>query len=413
MVRTPCGFSPCGVTPRTQVPGNQTIMPSTNLPQQPDTTPDLTTELDPERQRTAKEYAGIKRRLFFVELGLGILLLLALLFLGWSVGVRTWAESISDNPWVVVALYSLALGAGYTLLSLPLDFYSGFVLPHRYGLSTQNITGWLVDLVKELALSVAFGLLAVEVLYWLLRTFPGSWWVITAVLAWLFMVVMAQLAPVLLLPIFYKFRPLEDEELVRRLTRLAEQAGTRVQGVYVMDMSSRTTAANAMLTGLGRTRRIILGDTLLSNYTYDEIETVLAHELAHHVHNDLPKGLAAEAAILLASMGAASALLNWGVPGIGYRGIDDVAALPLFVVAMMGAGMVAMPLGNFFTRRMERAADRYAIQTTGKAGAFRSVMLKLAGQNLADAEPPAWVRILFNSHPTIAERVAFAERNEK
>lgn len=371
-----------------------------------------TTELDPERQRTAKEYAGIKRRLFFVELGLAILLVLSLLFLGWSAGVRDWAESVSGDPWVVVALYSVALGVGYTLISLPLGFYSGFVLPHRYGLSTQSLGGWVVDTVKELAISAVFGLVAVEVLYWLLRTLPDWWWLVMAALAWLFLVAMAQLAPVLLMPLFYKFRPLDDAELVARLTRLAEGAGAKVQGVYVMDMSSRTTAANAMLTGLGSTRRIILGDTLLNNYTYDEIETVLAHELAHHVHNDMPKGLVAEAVILLVSMGAAALLLNWGVPAFGFRGIDDIAALLLFMVAMAAVGLVAMPLGNLLTRRMERAADRYAIQATGKPRAFRSVMLKLAGQNLADAEPPAWVRILFQSHPTIAERVAFAESYE-
>jgi STE24 endopeptidase len=376
---------------------------------QPPASETFNTELDPERQRTAKEYAGIKRRLFFVELGVAILLVLALLFLGWSVGLRNWAESISDAPWGIVVLYMVTLGAGYILVSLPLGFYTGYVLPHRYRLSTQGLDGWAGDTVKELAISAVFGLGAVEVLYWLLRTFPDWWWLIMAALAWLFMVAMAQLAPVLLMPLFYKFRPLEDAELVARLTRLAEQAGAKVRGVYVMDMSSRTTAANAMLTGLGSTRRIILGDTLLSNYTYDEIETVLAHELAHHVHNDLTWGLVAEAVILLASMGAAALLLNWGVPAFGFRGIDDVAALPLFMVAMAGVGMVAMPLGNFLTRHMERAADRYAIQITGKPRAFRSVMLKLAGQNLADAEPPAWVRILFQSHPSIAERVAFAE----
>ncbi|MDQ5823636.1 MAG: M48 family metallopeptidase [Chloroflexota bacterium] len=369
----------------------------------------LTTELDPERQRTAKEYAGIKRRLFFVELGLALLLVLALLFLGWSAAVRDWAGSISTDPWLVVALYTVALGVGYTLVSLPLDFYSSYVLPHRYGLSTQSLGGWVSDTLKELAIGAVLGLGAMEVLYWLLRTLPDWWWLVMAALAWLFMVAMTQLAPVLLMPLFYKFRPLEDAELVARLTRLAEGAGAKVRGVYVMDMSSRTTAANAMLTGLGSTRRIILGDTLLSNYTYDEIETVLAHELAHHVHNDLPRGLAAEAVILLASMGVAAMLLNWGVPAFGFRGIADVAALPLFMVAMTVVGMVAMPLGNFLTRQMERAADRYAIETTRKPQAFRSVMLKLAGQNLAEAEPPRWVRVLFHSHPSIAERVAFAE----
>ncbi|HEX8598807.1 MAG TPA: M48 family metallopeptidase [Chloroflexia bacterium] len=369
----------------------------------------LTIELDPERQRTAVEYAGIKRRLFFVELGLAILLVLALLFLGWSAAVRDWAGSITGDSWLIVALYTVALGVGYTLVSLPLDFYSGYVLPHRYGLSTQSLGVWVSDTLKELAISAVLGLGAMEVLYWLLRTLPDWWWLVMAGLAWLFMVAMTQLAPVLLMPLFYKFRPLDDAELVARLTRLAEGAGAKVRGVYVMDMSSRTTAANAMLTGLGGTRRIILGDTLLSNYTYDEIETVLAHELAHHVHNDLPRGLAAEAVILLASMAAAAMLLNWGVPAFGFRGIADVAALPFFMVAMVGVGMIALPLGNFLTRQMERAADRYALQTTRKPQAFRSVMLKLAGQNLAEAEPPRWVRVLFHSHPSIAERVAFAE----
>lgn len=366
-------------------------------------------ELDPQRQRTAREYAGIKRRLFFIELGATALLLAGALFLGWSAAVRQWAESVSGNPWLIVALYIIVLGAGYTIVSLPLGFYTSYTLPHRYGISTQTLGGWALDNVKELALSALFGLVGVEVLYWLLRAAPHLWWIIVAALAWLFMVAMAQLAPVLLMPLFYKFHPLDDPELAQRLTRLAEQAGAQVRGVYVMNMSSRTTTANAMLTGLGRTRRIILGDTLLSGYTYDEIETILAHELAHHVHNDLPKGLVAEAVILPASMWAASLLLNWGVPVFGFRGIADVATLPLFAVAMAGVGLVAMPFGNLMTRRMERAADNYALRTTGKAAAFRSVMLKLAGQNLAEAEPPVWVRVLFHSHPSIAERVRMAD----
>jgi STE24 endopeptidase len=219
---------------------------------------------------------------------------------------------------------------------------------------------------------------------------------------------MAQLAPVLIMPLFYKFRPLDEPGLVSRLTALAERAGARVRGVYVMDMSSRTTEANAMLTGLGRTRRIILGDTLLKGYTHDEIETVLAHELAHHVHNDLPKGLAAQAVIIVAGMWLASVMLTWGVSVFGFRGIDDVAALPLFLISMLLFGLVTMPASNFLYRRMERAADRYALRTTGKALAFRSVMMKLAGQNLAEAEPPAWVRLLFHGHPSIAERIEVA-----
>jgi STE24 endopeptidase len=365
--------------------------------------------LDSERQRIARQYAAIKRRLFFVELGIGLVVLALLLFGGWSIALRDWAESFSNDPWLTVALYGVGLGALFTIISLPLDFYSGFVLPHRYGLSTQKIGGWALDNVKSLALSAVFGLGALELLSWLLRSFPEWWWVLMAGLVWLFTVVMAQLAPVLLMPIFYKFRPLDDPQLVERLTALAERAGTEVRGVYVMDMSSRTTAANAMLTGLGRTRRIILGDTLLANYTDDEMETVLAHELAHHVHNDLPKFLAVEVVIIFASMWLASVLLTWGVRQFGFRGIDDVAALPLIMVAVALFGLVTMPLGNFISRQAERAADLYALQSTGKAAAFRSVMTKLAGQNLSEANPPAWVRVLFHGHPTVSERIMLAD----
>lgn len=366
-------------------------------------------ELDTDRQRLAKEYAVTGRRLFFVELGATALLLFALLASGLSVDLRSWAEEVAADRWGSVALYGIVLGAAYSLLSLPLDFYSGFVLPHKYGLSTQKLNGWVLDSVKGLVLTALFGLGALELLYWLLRAFPDWWWAIMAGLGWLFAVALAQLAPVLLMPIFYKFRPLDDPELTRRLTALAERAGARVRGVYVMDMSSRTTAANAMLTGLGGTRRIILGDTLLSNFTHDEIETVLAHELAHHVHNDLPKGIVAEGVLLFAGMWVASQVMRWGVPFFGLRGVSDVAGLPFFALIMSLFGLVVMPAANFMARQMERAADLYALRTTGKSAAFRSVMLKLAGQNLAEADPPVWVQALFHSHPSIAERIKVAE----
>lgn len=367
-------------------------------------------DLDPKRQALAVEYAGVRRRLFFLEMGFTLGIAWLLMAAGWSVGVRAWAESVWDDPWVSIALYGIVLGGGYALLSLPLDYYSSYRLPHKYGLSTQSLGGWTLDNVKSLALAALFGLGGIEMLYWLLRTFPEWWWVIMAGLAWLFMVALAQLAPIVLMPIFYKFRPLDDPELAQRLTRLAEQAGTKVRGVYVMDMSSRTTAANAMLTGLGRTRRIILGDTLLEGYTYDEIETVLAHELAHHVHNDLLKGLAAEAVVITAGMWVASRVMEWGTGFFGLRWIGDVAGLPLFGLAMVVFGLISMPAANFLSRQMERAADLYALRTTGKSQAFRSVMLKLAGQNLSEADPPAWVRVLFHSHPSVSERIRVAER---
>ncbi|MGA7733593.1 MAG: M48 family metallopeptidase [Chloroflexia bacterium] len=366
-------------------------------------------ELDAGRQEAARRYARSQRALSFVELGVMALLLGLLVVTGLSEGVRDWADGFGGPRPLTVALYGIALGGGFFLLTLPLDFYSGYLLPKRYGLVTQSVGGWALDTVKGLILTGVVGIVGLEALYLLLDLWPEWWWVAMAGLMWLFSVGVTWLAPLLLMPLFYKFRSLDDPELVARLTRLAERAGARVQGVYVMDMSSRTTAANAMLAGLGGTRRIILGDTLLANYTHDEIETVLAHELAHHVHNDLLLGLAAQAVIVTGGMWAASVLLAWGVGSFGFRGVGDVAGLPLFVAAMGIFGLVTMPVVNFLSRSRERAADLYALRTTGNAGAFRSVMLKLAGQNLSDAEPPAWVRVLFYSHPPIGERVRMGE----
>jgi STE24 endopeptidase len=368
-----------------------------------------TTELDPQRQESARQYARTQRNLSFVSLGLIALLLAIFLFTNLSVALRDWAESFGGPRQLAVALYGIVLGAAFFLVALPLDFYSDYLLPRRYGLVTQSVGGWVLDTLKSLAVTGILGLLALEALYLLLDLWPQWWWVAMAALLWLLELATTWLAPLLLMPLFYKFKPLDDPELVARLTRLAEQAGARVQGVYVMDMSSRTTAANAMLAGMGQTRRIILGDTLLANFTYDEIETVLAHELAHHVHNDLLLGLAAEAFIILAGMWSASVLLAWGVDYFGFRGVSDLAALPLFVAAMGIFGLVTMPLVNYLSRGRERAADLYALQTTKNAPAFRSVMLKLAGQNLSDANPPTWVTFLFYSHPPIAERVKLAE----
>jgi STE24 endopeptidase len=369
--------------------------------------------LDPERQALAKKYALEQRRLSFVEMGVFALLLAILLVTGISPSLRDWASGLGGPSFVTIAVYGLVLGAIFFLLSLPLDFYSGYILPQRYGLGTQSLGGWVIDSIKSLVLTGVLGLAGLELLYWLLGAFPAWWWVPMAALLWLFSAASLWLAPLLLMPLFYKIAPLDNPELVARLTRLAENAGAKVRGVYVMDMSSRTTTANAMLAGLGGTRRIILGDTLLANYTDDEIETVLAHELAHHVHNDLLWGLAFEAVIIAVGMWLTSLLLAWGVGALGYRGVGDVASVPLFVASMAIFGLVTMPLTNFLSRQRERAADLYAIKTTGNSAAFRSVMTKLAGQNLSDADPPGWVRVLFYSHPPIGERIRVVDHGSK
>jgi STE24 endopeptidase len=367
--------------------------------------------LDPQRQTKAKEYAHIRRQLYFVDLGLSGLLTLAWLVFGWAAGVKAWWVTITQNDWLLVALFGAAFYFSFVIWELPLSYYSGFILPHRYGQSTQTLRGWVKDQLLGLLLSALIGLPLLEGVYWLLRLTGPLWWLWAAVGYIAFTVVLTNLAPVIIMPLFNKYVPLGEEhvELVTRLKTLAERAGTRVSGVFRFDMSKRTKAANAALTGLGGTRRIILGDTLLNEFTTDEVEVVIAHELGHHVHRDIPLYLGLSSALAVAGLYLASLALNWGVAAFRFSGPSDVAAMPLFALAVGVFSFVLTPVLNALSRWRERRADHYALQATHKPQAFANAMTRLANQNLADADPEPWVVFWFYSHPPIRQRVAMAE----
>jgi STE24 endopeptidase len=275
------------------------------------------------------------------------------------------------------------------------------------------LKAWLWDQFKGLLVTGILGLIVLEIIYALLGTFPQTWWLWMALVMLIFTVLLSNLAPVLIFPLFYKYKPLDDEDLVDRLTQLAAKAGARVKGVYVFDMSSKTVAANAALMGLGNTRRIVLGDTLVEKFTASEIETVLAHELGHHVHRDLPLGIIVQSLLTLVGFWLADAVMRWGIETFNYNGLTDPATLPLLIVALSVFGLVTMPLSNAWSRWREVKADAYALEMTRKPQAFINAMTRLANQNLADAEPPAWVEFLLHSHPSISKRVARAKAFEQ
>jgi STE24 endopeptidase len=367
--------------------------------------------MDPERQTKAKEYARLRRRLMLVDLAIGAVYASLWLITGWSVDLRNALQQLTTSDWLIVAGFAIVFGGIFFLINLPLSFYSGYTLPHRYGLSTQSIGGWASDQVKEILIGGVLALLVLEIIYFVLRTSPDTWWLWTGLILLFFNVILANLAPVVLMPLFYKFVPLEEEhaDLSERLIRLAERARTHVQGVFKFDMSRRTVAANAALTGLGNTRRIILGDTLVNEFTPDEIETVLAHELGHHVHRDIPIGILVESVITLGGLYLASLGLEWGVEVFGFEGVADIAALPLFGLVVGVYGLVTMPLSNAFSRWRERRADAYALKATGNGVAYAAALTRLANQNLADADPEPWVEFLLYSHPALSKRIAMAE----
>ncbi len=366
--------------------------------------------LDPQRQQKAREYARLSRRLMLYELCGDAGFILVWLLLGWSKALKIFIQQYSRDEWLTVAGFMLIFGAVYSVLDLPFTYYNGYILPKRYEISTQSLKEWVVDELKGMALTIPLGLLLLEIVYAVLRSAPDTWWLWAAGIMLIFNVLLANLAPILIAPLFNKYIPLGEEhaELEQRLLKLAEKAGTHVRGVYKFDMSRRTKAANAGLTGLGNSRRIILGDTLINEFSADEIETVLAHELGHQVNHDIPLGIAFGTLVTLAGFYLAGQGLALGVKLFGFTGVGDIAALPLFALVMGCFGLVTMPLTNAFSRWREWRADSYALQITGKGEEFASALVRLANQNLAEAEPEAWVEFLLHSHPALSKRIANA-----
>jgi len=372
-----------------------------------------TTPLPP-HSAEARRYNRIRRWLGITEFALTVGFLIVLVGTGWSGWLRDLAyQGAFQSYTLAVFLYILMLILIGKLVGLGLDFYS-YRLEQRYQLSNQKLRGWLWDEVKGVLVSVVLAGALVELLYFIIRQFPQQWWL----LAWLgflgVVVLIAQLAPVVLFPIFYKFEPLQDEELKLRLVRLGERAGTQVRGVYKWKLSEKSKKANAALTGLGNTRRIILADTLLDNYSPDEIEAVLAHELGHHVHKHILKSIGVQAAVTLVGFWAANSVLHYAIDRWHmFATISDFANLPLLVLIFAVLSFLLMPALNWFSRYNERQADRYAFENIGSVGPFISSMSKLAEQNLAERTPSRWVEWWFHSHPAVSRRIAAAETWEK
>ncbi len=370
-----------------------------------------TADLNQEKQKLAKQYARINRRLMLLDMAIGGVYLLTWLVFGWSEKLKVWLLQFTSNEWLLLLIYLIILGGILFIINLPLSFYQGYTLPHRFELSTEKLSGWISDQVKGLLLGGILGFIVIEIIYAVLRAFPSLWWLWAAGILLVFNVIIANLAPVLLMPIFNKFVPLGDEhsDLAERLMQLARRSGTYVRGVYKFDMSKRTRQANAGLTGLGNTRRIIIGDTVLNEFTTDEIETIMAHELGHQVNKDIPLGIIFGSLITLVGLFLASLGLSWGVQALGFTSTSDVAAFPLFVIVLGIYSLVTMPIENGFSRWRERRADEYSLSLTHNGVAFASALRRLANQNLADADPEPWVEWLLYSHPALGKRISMAE----
>ncbi len=367
----------------------------------------LAVEQDGSNQKE-KAYTRTKLVLSFVEYGVTLAYFLALIFGGGSLWLGHLAEGIVAHLYGKLIVFVLLVGLGNGLLTWPISFYSDFILEHRYGLSNQNFLQWLWEKAKGTLVGLVLFLPLLLVFYYFLRLWPNWWWAAMGTVFFFFSVVLAKLAPVLIFPLFYKFTPLQDDALRIRILALCQKVGVPVRDILSFNLSKTTQKANAAFTGLGKTKRIILSDTLLEKFTPEEIEVVFAHELGHTHFKHIRKSLVTGFVTIFLSLFLAAQVYQATVTALGYSSGTQIEALPLLFFYLLIFSLLFMPVQNAISRKYERQADRFALELTGNPDAFISAMGKLAKINLSDRQPNPVVEFLFYSHPSIQKRVAVA-----
>jgi STE24 endopeptidase len=387
-----------------------------NEPRQPEQSEPTAADagLSPEELAEAKRYGRLGLYCSLADRAVDVVYLAVMALLlarpidAW-LGRSSWLGEFWTLRLAVMLVIVIAL---HIAVSFPLSFYSGHVLEHRFGLSTQTVAAWLWRYAKRNLLAVAFSLVMFVGLFWLIWLTGAYWWLVAAGAFFVVSIVLGQLAPVLIMPLFYKIERLDHPELAERLAKLTEGTGLSIEGVYRMDLSEETAKGNAMLAGLGRTRRVLLGDTLLDQFSLDELEVIFAHEIGHHVFRHIRKLILAGLAYSAVGFWICDRLIALWVAEPG--GTLDYARLPVYTLPLVMLILTVFtnlvePLTNAISRRYERQCDRYALARTGLREAYLSAFRKLARLNKDDPDPHWLETFLFHSHPPIAERLAMAE----
>jgi STE24 endopeptidase len=366
--------------------------------------------MDERTEERAHRYSNLRYALSIADTVTSLVFLIVLVASGLSVRIADSLKTAALCPACAPAVYLFIVSLGAYLVMFPLHFYSTFTLEHRFGLSRQTFGAWMLDQVKASALSLVLCYTAVISFYWILGRFE-AWWVVVSGVWILFSLVLAKLAPVLIIPLFFKQTKLHDETLRQRILALAANMKVKLLDVFEINFSSKTVKANAAMTGWGMTRRVLLGDTLKEKFTNDEVEVILAHEFAHYKYRHILKQVVISGALSLALFYLifrtnAAVLAGWG-----YSSLSDIAALPVLGIYAVVFGIVTQPATAWLSRCFERQADKAALEVTGLKDAFISTMDKLADQNLSDRTPHPLIKFFFFTHPPISERIAFAKKS--
>jgi len=360
------------------------------------------------RADDAKRYQSIKLRLSVADMVVSLACMALVAFSGISRTIAAFVAEMTIVPYFQFMLFVGLIGAALWAIGLPLDVYSSYVVEHRFGLSNQTPGGWIAERVKSFAVGLVIGVPVGLAFYAFLIHAGGHWWLFTGAVVFLVSMLLARVAPQLIFPLFYSFTPLADGEVAQRLREMVRERGIDISGVYSFNLSRDSRKANAGFAGMGRGRRIIISDTLLAEFTPDEIAAVFAHELGHYMNRHIAKNVALGGVIIFAALYLCGALYEWSMAGFGVLDHHDLAALPMLFFYLALFGLVMVPLTNAVSRHYERAADRYALEATGRPAAFISAMEKIARINLADTDPHPVIEVLWYSHPSIRRRIAMA-----
>ncbi|HSB60655.1 MAG TPA: M48 family metalloprotease [Vicinamibacteria bacterium] len=354
----------------------------------------------------ARRYHRRQLAVALADFGVGVAVLVAWQTTGATHALAGLLASTFPARVLIVAGMVLAVGGTIALLTFPLDILGGFWLPRRAGLLVQSFGGWLGDRAKALALGGGLTLVAAELVYGLLAWSPDRWWLLSAAILAAGAVLFTLVLPVWVVPLFYRLTPLQDDGLRVRLLTLAARVGVPAAEVSVAALSRKGRAANAAVVGLGRTRRILVADTLLGSFPPDEVEVVLAHELAHHARGHVTQGLIVQSLLLGALLWGADRILSVLARPAALAGPADPAGVPLLGLILTALGLVATPILSAWSRRLEREADGAAIEVTRAPAAFVAAMERLGALNLAERRPARLKELFCGTHPSLDERIA-------
>jgi STE24 endopeptidase len=372
--------------------------------------PDDKTTMAERTRDEAKQYSRSKLAVGLLKLLVSLVFLAAVLLSGASSRVHGLISRRTDNYYLQLSGYLLVFMAMSRVVLLGLDFYSGVVMEHRYGLSNQTTARWLMRDALQWLLSTLMAIGGFSLLYHVMRGLPDRWWLVAAI-GWLVLLVLiGRITPAIIVPLFYKLHPLTDRDLAERLFVLAERCGVPITRVLEIRLSRETKKANSAVVGLGRGRRILIGDTLLDLCSHDEIEAVFAHELGHVALRHSWKLLGAAAVGSTVGLYLLYMILGPSATYLGFAGQDDIAAFPLLLLWLTLFGLAVRPLQAAGSRCFEKQADLFIVGRVQDPQALISALDKLAERNLADPEPGRLVEVLFHDHPPIAKRTDYLRK---